>query len=134
MECLALHADLSLRDFCGKFQAALHLPDFRFDYENETEWALTEINNIEYNISRPYEAATLREWDNTVPEECNFGITLCLLSGHASPNHEWAFEKLVGPVARVVADEFAARVYYHRSWIGPGRNIPRSILYQPNEA
>ena len=134
MEHLTVYSALSLRDFCARFRAVLHLPEIHFDAENETEWGLTELNDIEYNVSRPYAAATLREWDDTVPLGCNFGIALCLLRSHQQPTHEWAFEHLVTPVARCLANEFSTTVHYHRTWLGPGQNIAQNAQFPPNVA
>jgi hypothetical protein len=134
MEHLALHSPLSLQDFCTKFSSVHGLPAFRFDSENETEWGFTALNNIEYNISRPYETDTLRNWDPTVPSGCNFGISLILLSNHARPTHEWAHEHVVIPVARTIAVTFSTTVYYHRTWLGIGQNVMRDTCFPPDDA
>lgn len=104
----------------------------RFDAENETEWGGAEQEEVEYNVSRPFETETLREWDNTVPPGCNFGISLALLRPHKLPTHEWALEHLVTPVARTVANEFSTTVYFHRTWFGPGQNVARQDCFHPN--
>jgi hypothetical protein len=72
MECLALDSRLSLEELCDVFRRLFRLPEFGYDCENETEWGLVEHEGIEYNVSRPYERATLEEWDGSVPVGCNF--------------------------------------------------------------
>jgi hypothetical protein len=134
MEHLSLQSCLPLRDFCAKFRSVLRLPAFQFGSENETEWGLTEFNDVEYNVSKPYKAGTLREWDNTVPSGCNFGISLVLLVSHKLPTHEWALEHLVVPVGCSLANEFSTTVYFHRTWLGPGRNIARNTHFSCNGA
>jgi hypothetical protein len=134
MEHLALHSPLSLKAFCARLQSALRLPEFRFDAENETAWGLTVVENVEYNVSRPYKTGTLTLWDSTVPPGCNFGISLIIYRGHPQPNHEWALEHLVLPVARAIAREFDVPVHYHRTWMGVGENVPRKMLFRPSES
>lgn len=76
MEHFALETTLSLEVLCARLRDALSLPPFEFDYENKTEWGLVEVDGIEYNVSVPYAAGTLREWDPSVPDGCNVGIVL----------------------------------------------------------
>ncbi len=92
------------------------------------------LENVEYNVSRPYQVGTLQSWDDSVPAGCNFGISLILLRGHLHPNHEWALENLVHPVAQAIADEFVVPVHYHRTWLGVGRNVARNGLFAPSRA
>ncbi len=132
MEHLAARSRLSLRRFCVKVRSALNLPKFRFGSENETEWGFVRIGAVEYNISRPYEASTLREWDDTVPEGCNFGISLMVYRGHPNPDHQWVSENLVEPVAQRLANALGVTMHYHRTWEGPGRNTPRSRTFLPD--
>ena len=134
MEHLSLHSPLSIQDFCARFSSVFHLPEFHFDAENETEWGTVEFEHVEFNVSKPYEADTLRGWDSTVPFGCNFGISLILLRSHKSPTHEWALEQLETPVARALANEFSTTVYFHRTWLAPGQNIARHAQFHPNVA
>jgi hypothetical protein len=76
MEHMAIKSMLSLDAFCEVAQKALGLPKFEYDAENETEWGIAVKDGVEYNISRPYKAETLRTWDPTVPHGCNFGLIL----------------------------------------------------------
>lgn len=130
MEHMAVSTPLSLIEFCDRCRHVLDLPEFRYDYENETEWGVAKTQDMEYNISRPYEVGTLQEWDDTVPDGCNFGISLILSHSHPNANnHDWAFKHLVVPVAQQIANEFNLPVYYHRTWLGVGNNIPRNITF-----
>lgn len=130
MEHLTMRSDLSLQVFCARFRAVLGLPEL-FDAENETEWGCVEVSGVEYNVSKPYEAATLNEWDPTVPDGCNFGVSLILFRNHSHPTHEWAYDHLVIPAASKIAEEFSTEVYYHRTWIESGENIVRRVLFKP---
>jgi hypothetical protein len=119
MEHLALSSELDLQAFCGRLQKILDLPVFIYDHENRTEWGFIEVENIEYNVSRPYEPGTLREWDGTVPLGCNFGISLILYREPPhSHSHEWAFNNLVVPIGQKIADEFQNRCLLplHLAW------------------
>jgi len=134
MEHLSLESDLSLEEFSDRLRAVFRLPDFSYDAENESEWVSTVVDHVEYNIARPFREGTLTKWDSTVPEGCNFGISLILHHGHPQATHEWAFEHLVVPVGRAVAQEFDTAVCYHRTWEGVGRNIARAVIFRPHEA
>lgn len=135
MEHLAVAAPLTLREFCGRCRQILDLPEFRYDFENETEWGIAETQDTQYNISRPFELGTLQEWDDTVPDACNFGISLILFRTHPSAhNHDWAVKHLVTPVAQEIANEFNVPVHYHRTWLGVGNNVARNATFNPNVA
>ena len=132
MEHLALATPLTLRAFCNQCQQLLGLPEFRFDSENETEWGVVEKQGVQYNISRPYQIGTLQEWDDTVPDGCNFGISLILNQAHDNAkDYEWAYKHLVSPVAQKIADEFHIPVHYHRTWLAIGNNKSRNETFYP---
>lgn len=118
MEHLAINSNLSLLDFCKRLSALLDLPSFEFDSENETEWGKSEKGDLIINVSRPYQKGTLQEWDDTVPEGCNFGISV--IKQNIDVAEIKRFSKLI-------ADEFKSSVYYHRTWLEPGKNIKRNI-------
>lgn len=99
------------------------MPDFEFDYENETEWGESQKDNLTINVSRPFEIGTLRECDDTVPSECNFGISI---------TKENIKLNEVKQISQLIADEFKSTVYYHRTWIKPGKNIKREIEIKNN--
>ena len=132
MEMLALYSECSLSDFCSRLQRICELPGFRFDSENETEWGLVEVANVEYNVSRPFTEGTLQEWDDSVPAGCNIGLSLIIYREHANANHEWAIDNLVRPIARRIANEFQETVYYHRTWLGVGNNVTRQETFEAN--
>ncbi len=132
MEHLALKSTATLDEFCSRFRQSLDLPEFQFGAENATEWGFSEMDNIEYNVSKPYESGTLQQWDYTVPESCNFGISLILYREHPNAtDHEWAVEHLVNPVAQKIANEFTVTVHFHRTWYASGENIQRDLTYVP---
>jgi hypothetical protein len=134
IEHLATTSRSSLRVFCAQVRAALALPPFEFDSENETEWGwtLTEGGVLEVNVSRPYRPGTLQERDASVPEGCNFGVSLVV--SRQAPERwtpEWTAGELVPPYAWAIAGCCGAPVYHHRTWVGPGRNLPRSGVFHP---
>jgi hypothetical protein len=132
MEHLALECTLDLQEFCTRLQAALDLPEFGFDAENLTEWGQVEFEYIEYNVSRPYAAGILQQWDPTVPPGCNFGISLTLYQPHPhAHDQEWSYNHLALPVGQIIADEFQVPVHYHRTWFGAGLNTERQVTFQP---
>ncbi len=76
-EHITFKSELSLKDFMDILCKEIPLFNVKYEYENETEWyTACDVDNIEVNISRPYEENTLNEWDNSVPEGYNFGISL----------------------------------------------------------
>ena len=94
------------------------MPDFVLAYENETEWGESEKDNLTINVSRPFEIGTLQEWDNTVPSECNFGISI--IKKNIELNE-------VEKIGQLISDGFKSTLYYHRTWVEPGKNIKREI-------
>ena len=135
MEHLAVVSPLSLREFCDRFRHTFDLLEFRYDSENETEWGISEWQDIQYNICRPYKIGTLQEWDRTVPDGCNFGISLILFRSHPNAHdHDWTGTHLVPLVAQTIANEFDITVHYHRTWRDVGNNVPRDTTFNPNVA
>lgn len=131
-EHLALKSPATLGEFCNRFRELFNLPEFYFDCENETEWGAVEVDNIEYNVSRPYEVGTLQEWDDTVPFGCSFGVTLIFFCEHLNgKDHDWAVTNVVSPIAQLIANQFATPVHYHRTWFKPGKNIKRTQVFRP---
>jgi hypothetical protein len=117
MEHFALATELSLKTLCARLRDALALPEFQFDDENETEWGWSELDGIEYNVSRPYESQTLRRWDGSVPEGCNVGITVMVAKSHPrSDERDWIVASLVPAMAARLQEALATVVHHHRSW------------------
>jgi len=131
MELLALDSPLSLEEFCDVLRRLLGLPEFKYDFENETEWGLVEHENIEYNVSRPFHRGTLEEWDGLTPVGCNFGISL-IVSEECSPDQDsvWSLATLVPQVGQSLADRLGTKVYHHRSCFG-GENVRRKRVFRP---
>ncbi|WP_431166963.1 hypothetical protein [Tenacibaculum halocynthiae] len=50
-----------MEDFCSKLKIILDLSDFKFDYENETEWGVSQKDGLTINVSRPFEIGTLQK-------------------------------------------------------------------------
>lgn len=132
IEHLAVAARFSLRDFCARFRLALSLPAFAFDCENDTEWGCVRVDGIEYNVSRPYETGTLQSWDETVPDGCDFGISLCVLRGHPQAEDDvWIDTHLVVRAGEALARELKMEVFRHRTWLGVGNNVQRKRVFRP---
>jgi len=123
MEHLALYSELNLIDFCKRISDLIELPEFVFDYENENEWGESKKDDLQINISKPYEIGTLQDWDATVPEGCNFGITI------KKPKIK---QREIEKIGGLIANEFKTSVYYHRTWLDQGRNIKREIEIKTN--
>lgn len=133
MECFVVDCPLLLQEFCYSIQQRFELPDFEFDWENETEWGLVEYEGIEYNLSRPFERGTLQEWDESVPAGCNFAITLSVSQERLpEQNVEWSSAELVPKIGQALADLFERQVYHHRTWLGVGNNLTRKQVFYPN--
>jgi hypothetical protein len=134
MEHMSVRSSLTLRKFCSRLARALGLPGFAFDSENETEWGLVVVDGVEYNVSRPYKPSMLQQLDSTTPDGCNISVSIVLYSGCARANdHVWVADNLVVPVSLKICNEFKTDVYYHRTWFGPGKNVPRHEVYRPSE-
>jgi hypothetical protein len=134
-EHLSLKSKLELSDFCDLIQESFQLGSFELDYENENEWGIAELEDfIELDISRPYSAKTLRKWDSTIPSGCNFDIMISVSRNHpACTGQEWTMQNLIPIFAQKIADIFDAKVYHHRTWLGPGQSITRKNIFFPNK-
>jgi hypothetical protein len=131
-EHLSIECPLSLEDFCSVMKQEFGFPDFEFDCENQTEWGFVEYKDIEYNVSRPYERGTLADWDNSLPANCNFGISISVSNEcPIEQNIDWGSEKLALVVGQALADLFETPVYHHRTWVGAGNNILRNKNFYP---
>ncbi|MEM6799808.1 MAG: hypothetical protein AAF696_00310 [Bacteroidota bacterium] len=117
MEHLALYSPLGLEEFCHRLQMALDFPVFTFDVENENQWGEAEKEGLRINVSRPFEPGTLQSWDESVADGCNFGIILIKTGLEA---------KEIEAIGTLLAQEFHTSVFYHRSYIAPGKNIVRN--------
>lgn len=133
LEYVTLQCELDLKAFCEKFIKVLGLPQMSFDFENETEWGEVNYEHIHYNVSKPYAVGTLKEWDNTVPYDCNFGVSFGVMNGHTfAENETWIFENIVQKISERLADEFNTTVYYHRTHlVSECKNISRKIAFSP---
>jgi hypothetical protein len=116
MEHFAFETQLSLEDLCARIRNEFGLPEFQFDHENETQWGWSELDRIEYNISRPYDARTLRRWDSTVPAGCNVGITLIVAKDHPRCHDLAWIQELVRTVGERLGRALTA-IHHHRTWL-----------------
>ncbi len=128
IEHFALTIEIGLVEFCDRFQSLFELPKMTSDHENETEWAEIDCNGINYNISRPYDMGKLTEWDPTVPEKCNFGISLGI--SKSAPNCN---EIEINRIGNLLSTEFKTNIYYHRTWLSIGKNKKRNLIFEPKK-
>ncbi|WP_228005179.1 hypothetical protein [Leptospira borgpetersenii] len=85
---------------------------------------------MEYNVSRPYKKGTLHRWDNTIPKNCNFGISLSVFKENSKLLYlELRHSELVVSVAQTISNEFQTSVYYHRTWLESGKNVKREMIF-----
>jgi len=129
IEHLALFIDLELEAFCKRFNHILNLPPMDFDCENETEWGEVEHESVIYNVSRPYEKGTLHQWDDTVPELCNFGVSLCFLKNYDARETQ----EIVERTGHALSGEFRTTVFYHRTWYAMGKDEPKKMMFKSPE-
>jgi hypothetical protein len=113
MEHLAARTDLSLREICSRLEAALRTTAFEFDHENETEWGIAKLGEIEINVSRPYEKGTLKKWDDSVPNGFDVGVSICVPPNASAPS--------IDDITRAIASALGAEVVHHRTWTKPSR-------------
>ena len=119
-EHLAVKSNLGLKDFFDKLCEEVELYDIEYDFENETEWYKAyDIDNIEINVSRPYQIETLHEWDETVPVGCNFGISLLSSKDlfeydEMKYNKNYVLNYLIPKYKNAIKKTSNSDVYYHR--------------------
>ncbi|ULL16523.1 hypothetical protein DVH26_20005 [Paenibacillus sp. H1-7] len=119
-EHLAFKSLLTLDHFVELLRNALYLNEFEFDYENENNWAWTyDDDHISINISKPFEEGKLQEWDSSVPQGCNFGISLMSIDNNfyydpQKYNDYYVVNKLIPKYANAVEEIIKSKVYYYR--------------------
>ncbi|EQA64696.1 hypothetical protein [Leptospira alexanderi] len=85
---------------------------------------------MEYNVSRPYKKGILHRWDNTIPKNCNFGISLSVFEENSKfLDSELRYGELVVSVAQTIFNEFQTPVYYRRIWLQSGKNVKREMIF-----
>ena len=121
MEHLSLKHNSSLLSFCESLSKQLNNSTFKFDRENETEWAITNHLGLSINVSRPFEEGILQEWDDTVPADCNFGITISSNNTITKPQ--------LDHIGNLISNTFNTKVFHHRTHISPSNNKKRENVY-----
>jgi hypothetical protein len=131
-EHFAFRSARPIAELCKAIGDGLALPEFAFDSENETEWGCVVHDGLEYNVSRPYHDGTLKQWDPSVPTDCNVGITISVANARPHPQDaQESCAELVPHVGQALADLMLVPVYHHRTWLGPGENVARADLFRP---
>ena len=118
--------DLNLKEFCDKFRLVLELPALTFNSEDETEWAEVNFEGINYNISKPYKVGLLNKWDDQVPEEHNFEITLTINKTNTNFNKA-ELEKM----GNLLSNHFNAYLLHYRTWFSSGFNTEKVQIFTP---
>lgn len=119
-EHLAFRSVLTLEQFTELLKNELFLKEFLFDFENENNWAWTfDEDHILINISKPFDDGMLQEWDSSVPQGCNFGITLLnedndFYYDPRTYSNDFVINKLIPKYLDAVERIIKNKVYYHR--------------------
>jgi hypothetical protein len=119
-EHLSFKSDLTLMEFTEHFMKLVEINEFKTDYENENNWSWAyDEDHIEINISKPFEEGTLQEWDDTVPQGCNFGVSLLSSDNNFNYkvhkyNHFFVLERLIPKYTYVIQQITNTKVYYNR--------------------
>jgi hypothetical protein len=131
LEHISLQSELDLKTFCECFTNLLGIPRMSYDYENETEWGEIMHQGIKYNISRPYKKGTLKKWGNTIPVDCNFGISFAT-SKEVINDKRWNTKAFVASICEKLANSFKTPVYYHRTkYLSSLENKKREVVFNP---
>lgn len=132
LEYICLKSNLDLQTFGEKFETAFSLPKMEYDFENETEWLAIDLGELNYNISRPYEAGALQEWDDTTPEGCNFGIVLNIYKNNPLVFDNAWFDKTVADFCGQLARTFNTIVYHYRTFtFGVNKSERKNSIFNP---
>jgi hypothetical protein len=114
-----LHSPLELEAFCDRLRAALRLPAFRFDSENENEWGYSEDAELRVHVSHAYEPDTYHEWQpKRCPPGCDYWIELQVKAlSPRTRDAEWR-ERVWLPAWDVLLGELGGgRVYRDGRWL-----------------
>lgn len=132
LEHICLKSDLDLHTFGEEFVAALSLPTMEYDFENATEWLTIDVDQLNYNISKPYEEGTLQEWDDATPEGCNFGIVLSIHKDNPWVLDNESVDVMVAGICQQLARTFKTIVYHHRTFtFGADKSERKNIIFNP---
>ncbi|GED70266.1 hypothetical protein BRE01_39680 [Brevibacillus reuszeri] len=117
-EKISFYSDLDLIELSQKLERCLALSPFEYDAENENRWSWTyDQDHIQVNISWPYLSYKLQEWDQSVPDRCNYTMILMSDSPHVNDDTDKYGEAFVLssllPTYMSTLHELACHVYYH---------------------
>ncbi|WP_128100946.1 hypothetical protein [Paenibacillus sp. DCT19] len=119
-EHIAFQSNLTLEEFTKSLSALIDTDAFQFDFENENNWSWAhDEDQIEVNISKPFKEGTLQEWDDTVPEGCNFGVSLRTsnkkeLRQSDTFNELFVLGNLIPKYIKMIEMIIGGKAYYHR--------------------
>lgn len=134
MEYLAFRVEGGLENVCSEIEKEFQLPSFEFDYENENHWGIVEKEEVEFNVSWPYEEGKLHEWLSSTPINSNVGVILILSIEHPRKNdEEWIQEELLKGFGQKMANRLNTSITHHRTWFSPEEFIEHSNVFEPKQ-
>ncbi|QDS33601.1 hypothetical protein [Brevibacillus brevis] len=117
-EHISFYSGLDLTTLSNALERVLLLKPFEYDWENDNRWSWTyDRDHIQINISWPYLSENLQEWDDSVPDGCNYSLLLIsdfpLIDYEQDKyNSDFVISVLI-PKYVAVLRNIAGEVYYH---------------------
>ncbi|MFC8683550.1 hypothetical protein [Brevibacillus porteri] len=117
-EHISFYSNMDLTTLSNALERVLLLKPFEYDWENDNRWSWTfDQDHIQINISWPYLSESLQEWNNTVPDGCNYNLVLIsdfpLIDYEQDKyNSDFVISVLI-PKYVAVLRNIAGEVYYH---------------------
>lgn len=115
LEHITFKSELDLFVFGKTFQEVFHLPPLKLDYDNGVEWLSADHDQITYDLTKSNEEGLLQLWDNSVPEESNFGLVLLFHQNHTHALDDNWVDNMIAIKCRQLATVFHTVVYHHRT-------------------
>ena len=116
---LYLHSERTLEELCESLRPRQTLPAFRFDSENENEWAYSEDAELLVHVSHAYELDTYHAWwPESCPPGCDYWVELKIKA--LSPrfrNAEWRTREWLPSWDAALAELGGGRVYRDGRWV-----------------
>jgi hypothetical protein len=115
LEHITFKSELDLFTLGKKLGEVLHLPPLQLDYDNGTEWLCTDHDQMTYDLTRNSEEPSLQAWDESVPEDSNFGLVLLFHKTHPHALDSNWVDHMIGNMCQQLAIVFDTTVYHHRT-------------------
>jgi hypothetical protein len=114
--CWYALSPLPLEVVCSRLMARLTLPEFEFDCEIDTRWAISELNGIKFNVTHWMlsQRERLEELRHGLPDH-NFVVFVDVPPDHPHCRGQaWLRNRVVPELSRVLSDVFQADVYFQK--------------------